>query len=100
MEETRQQALQRARRKRDDRSAEEFALWAQQMGMVREAARLSGIERWTREHTIGALFACQALQATLVTLRQLGAIDPMVAHTMRHAVQEQELIAALMEEEA
>jgi len=98
LEDTRRAAVKRAERKRDDRSAAEWQVWVTQMGLVRQAAVYSGVEEWTRAHTIGALFACQALRSSVAVLRSLGQLDAVTARMLNQALLEQETISALMEE--
>lgn len=99
MEDTRLAALRRAQAKQEDRPAAEWQAWLAQMAMVRESAKFSGVEEWTRAHTIGALFACQAIRSSISMLRTLGQLNAVTAKLIEQACIEQETIAALMEQD-
>jgi hypothetical protein len=98
MDEYKEKAKERAKKRLFDKSPAEQMIYLQQMSMVREAAKFSGIETWTYDHTIGALFTCSALKATFETMYRAGIFGSEKRNLLMLDVELQEDIIIHMDE--
>jgi hypothetical protein len=78
-------------------SEPEAVNYGTQMALVRDSAKLSGIEQWTAAHTTGALFFGSALRGCFRQLAAMGMLNQAGLSMIENAINEQEIIAVQME---
>jgi hypothetical protein len=88
----------RAESKINAMSQPEAVNYGTQMALVRDAMKLSGIPKWTEQHTLGALFMGSAIRGAFRQLAAMGMLTRNALEFVEIAVDEQEIIAAQLED--
>jgi hypothetical protein len=83
--------------KRAAMSQPELVNYGRQMSLVRDGAKMSGVESWGRNETIAALFMASSLKGCFRELKRMGLINGKGLEMLEHAVEEQEFIAVQLE---
>lgn len=93
-------ARARAKKRLDEKHPQEQLLYTQQMALVRDAAQMSGIEHWTPNHTLGALFACSAIKGGFDVMHKARMVDHETAEILKMSVEMQEDIIIHLDEDS